>query len=118
MNSLSYYNDATGAFNTAAANITWNNMVTTGDGVNWDTTNQNWNNGTPTTYSDGANVLFNDSNNSNYAVTLNTTVHPASVTVNNNTANYTISGSGSISGLRFSHQIRHRHSHPIHRQFL
>jgi autotransporter-associated beta strand protein len=98
MNSLSYYNGADDAFNTAATNTTWNNMVATGDGVTWDTTSQNWNNGTPNTYSDGANVLFNDTNNGNYAVTLNTTVYPASVTVNNNAANYTISGSGSIAG--------------------
>jgi autotransporter-associated beta strand protein len=98
MNSLSYYNDANGAFNTAAANIVWNNTVATGDGATWDTTTQNWNNGTPTVYGDGLNVLLNDSNNGHYTVTLSTIVHPASVTVNNNAGNYTISGSGSIAG--------------------
>ena len=100
MNSLSYYNDATGAFTAAAANLplTWNNSGGTGDGVTWDTTNQNWNNGSPANYSDGANVLFNDTNNLHYAVTLNTVVSPASVTVNNSAGNYTISGTGSIAG--------------------
>ncbi len=79
--------------------LTWNNTGGTGDGVTWDTSNQNWNNGTgPATYSDGDNVIFNDNNNNNYSVTLNTTVSPGSVTVDNSSGNYTISGSGSIAG--------------------
>jgi autotransporter-associated beta strand protein len=100
MNSLSYYNDATGAFNAAGGNapVTWNNSGATGDGVTWDTTNQNWNNGSPTTYSDGKAVVFNDNNNGHYAVTLNSTVLPASVTFNNSAGNYTIGGTGTIGG--------------------
>jgi autotransporter-associated beta strand protein len=80
------------------ATLTWNNVGGTGDGMTWNTTSQNWNNGSSvTTYSDGSNVIFNDSNNSNFAVTLNTTVSPGSVTVNS-AGNYAISGTGSIAG--------------------
>jgi autotransporter-associated beta strand protein len=79
--------------------LTWNNTGGTGDGVMWDTSNQNWNNGTgPATYSDGDSVTFNDTNNNNYGVTLNSTVNPASVVVNNSLGNYTISGTGTIGG--------------------
>jgi autotransporter-associated beta strand protein len=80
-------------------NLSWNNTGGTGNGATWDTTQQNWNNGTgPATYSDGANVTFNDSNVGHYAVTLNSTVTPNSVTVNNSAGNYVISGTGSIAG--------------------
>jgi MYXO-CTERM domain-containing protein len=78
--------------------FTWNNSGATGNGTTWDTTSQNWNYGTPGTYMDGSNVIFNDSNNGNFAVTLNTTVSPGSVTVNNSSGNYTISGTGTIAG--------------------
>jgi hypothetical protein len=80
------------------ATLTWNNAGGAGDGCTWDiAANQNWNNGTgATTYSAGAVVTFNDSNAGNYAVTLNTTVSPSSVTVNNSLGNYTISGTGKI----------------------
>jgi len=80
------------------APLTWNNAAGTGDGVHWDTTNQNWNNGAPANYIDGDNVLFNDANNGHYAVTLNGTVSPTSVTFNNSAGNYTLSGSGGIAG--------------------
>ncbi len=79
--------------------VTWNNTTGTGDGVTWDTTSQNWNNtGAAVTYGDNANVIFNDSNNGHYAVTLNTTVNPGSVVINNSAGNYTFSGTGSIAG--------------------
>jgi hypothetical protein len=83
------------------ANLTWNNTggASPSDGKTWDTTSNNWNNGAATTvYTDGSNVTFNDSNGglASYAVTLNTTVSPASVTVNNSLGNYTISGTGKI----------------------
>ncbi len=99
VNSLAYWNDPNGAFNALAGSsaLTWNNSGGTGDGMTWDTTNQNWNNGTAaTTYSDGSSVVFNDSNSGNYAVTLNTTVSPASVTFDNSSGNYTVTGSGKI----------------------
>jgi hypothetical protein len=80
--------------------LTWNNTGASApaDGVTWDTTNNNWNNyyTSATTYSDGDNVVFDDSNNSNYNVTLNTTVAPGMVTVNNSNGKYTISGTGKI----------------------
>ncbi len=78
--------------------LTWNNAGGSGDGVTWDTTSQNWNNnGSAAIYSDGSNVIFNDSNNGNYVVTLNTNVRPGSVVINSS-GNYTINGSGGIAG--------------------
>jgi autotransporter-associated beta strand protein len=78
------------------ANLTWNNAAATGL---WNSVDNNWNNGTGNAaFSNGSAVTFNDSNGGNYAVTLNTTVSPASVTVNNSGGPYTISGTGSIAG--------------------
>jgi autotransporter-associated beta strand protein len=78
--------------------LTWDNLGGTGDGTTWDTTSQNWNNGGGIAiYGDGENVIFNDSNNGNYAVTLNTDVQPGSVLINSS-GNYIIGGSGSIAG--------------------
>ncbi len=82
-----------------SVNLTWNNMGASApdDGQTWDTTSNNWNNGSiVTTYADGDQVTFSDTNNSNYAVTLNTTVSPGAVFFNNSTGNYTISGAGKI----------------------
>jgi autotransporter-associated beta strand protein len=89
------------------ANLTWNNTGASGDGGHWDTTSQNWNNGTgAATYSDtsntttGDNVTFNDNNNGNYAVTISGLVHPTSTTFNtNNTSGYVITGANSSSGI-------------------
>jgi autotransporter-associated beta strand protein len=81
--------------------LTWDNAgaPSPSDGKTWDIgVNNNWNTGAASTvYTEGSNVTFNDNNNGNYAVTLNTTVNPASVTVNA-TGNYTISGAGTIGG--------------------
>ncbi|MGD0462079.1 MAG: G1 family glutamic endopeptidase [Tepidisphaeraceae bacterium] len=89
-------------YGSGPGNLTWDNAggASPSDGKTWDIgTNNNWNSGTNATfYPDGSNVTFNDNNNGHYAVTLNTTVNPASVTVNNNSGNYTISGTGSIAG--------------------
>ena len=89
-------------------NLTWNNanytnlqfVNATADGVTWDSAkNLNWNNGTNSSvYADGAYVTFNDNNNGANAVTLNSTVRPGSVTINNTLASYTFSGTGSIAG--------------------
>src|SRR5208337_4370556 len=85
-------------YGTATGNLTWNNTggVSPSDGKTWDIgTNYNWNNGdSATVYTDGSNITFNDSNNSHYSVTLNSTVSPGSVTVSNSLGNYTISGTG------------------------
>jgi fibronectin-binding autotransporter adhesin len=82
------------------ANLTWNDFSTNNLWDNGSSTN--WNNGSSnTTFSAGSTVTFNDSNGSasgRYAVTLNTLVSPGSVTVNNTTGNYTISGTGTIGG--------------------
>ena len=83
-------------------NLTWNNASVVdpspSDGKTWDIgVNYNWNHGTAV-YTDGSNVTFNDNNNNNYAVTLNTTVSPGSVIMNNSNGNYTISGTGTIGG--------------------
>jgi len=69
-------------------------------GTLWDTAGQqNWNNGSgPALFNTADNVTFNDTNNGHYAVTLNSTVSPTSVTVNNGSGDYTISGSGAIAG--------------------
>lgn len=76
--------------------VTWNGDVSSV----WDIgTTANWksNSLTGLTYQDGASVVFDDTLSGNSAVTLNTTVSPASVLANNNVA-YSISGSGKISG--------------------
>ncbi len=66
------------------------------NGTSWDTTNNNWNSGSAaTTYADGDNITFNDTNAGNYSVTLNSTVSPGSVTVNSS-GNYSITGAGTI----------------------
>jgi autotransporter-associated beta strand protein len=96
---ISDFSLAVGAGVVQPASLTWNNSGGTGDGVHWDTTNQNWNNGTaPSLYTDGANVTFSDSNNGNYAVTLNGSVSPNSVTFSNDKGNYVLSGAGGIAG--------------------
>ena len=81
-------------------NLTWNDN--SGNNL-WDNgSSSNWNNGSSsTTFSAQSNVTFNDSNGGaagRYSVTLNTTVSPASMTVNNSSGNYSISGTGSIAG--------------------
>jgi fibronectin-binding autotransporter adhesin len=80
--------------------LSWNNTGAgaAGDGITWDTSNLNWNNGAgPSTYTDGSVVTFNDTNNGHYGVSINSPVAPGLITVN--TANtYTFSGSSSIAG--------------------
>ena len=84
-----------------SSNLTWNNSgaYSPADGATWDSINNNFNDGSaPTPYADGTSVTFNDNNNGNYSVTLNTTVSPASVTFDNSSGNYILAGSGGISG--------------------
>ncbi len=52
----------------------------------------------PTFYADGNPVLFNDSALGTTSVNLGVTVNPAKVTVNNTNLNYSLRGSGKISG--------------------
>jgi hypothetical protein len=77
----------------------WDNAgaIAPDDGKTWDTTSYNWKSGNASRiYANGDPVTFNDTNNGNYNVTLNTTVSPASVTVSNSSNNYSITGSGNI----------------------
>ncbi|MHA3772452.1 beta strand repeat-containing protein [Verrucomicrobiota bacterium sgz303538] len=72
----------------------------TTDGI-WSTTASNWKeitSGNATAYIEGDDVLFDDTATGTTNVSLNTTVSPAAVTVNNNTRSYSIGGTGKISG--------------------
>jgi fibronectin-binding autotransporter adhesin len=79
-----------------AAAITWSGAA---DGTTWDVaTTQNWKNaGVADLFFNGDAVTFDDSG-AGATVTLNGTVLPGSVTFSNNSANYTIAGSGGIGG--------------------
>ncbi len=80
--------------------VSWDSAGGDGNGTAWDTTSFNWNNGalTPTVYTDGDLVTFDDTNNGDYSVTLSSTVSPGDITVNNSAGNYLITGSGTIAG--------------------
>jgi autotransporter-associated beta strand protein len=75
----------------AAGNGAWD----IGSSVNWTAATLG-----AVTYQEGVTVSFDDTaaGSGACAVTLDTTVNPASVTVNNPTRNYTISGTGKIGG--------------------
>jgi fibronectin-binding autotransporter adhesin len=65
---------------------------------NWDFSTINWTSfGSPTTFANGAPVVFDDTATRG-AVNLTTAVLPAGVTVSNNTLNYAFGGGGKISG--------------------
>lgn len=71
----------------------------------WDTSSSNWQDagGATVTYSEvtppGDQVVFSDAGlSADATVTLNSTLNPANVTVNNSTYNYTFSGSGAVAG--------------------
>jgi hypothetical protein len=85
--------------------LIWNDAGGNGDGLKWDTSTVNWNDGAGiTTFrnqangSNGENVVFNDSNNGNYGVTVNAAVVPGTIAINTKQA-YTFSGVGSIGGM-------------------
>jgi fibronectin-binding autotransporter adhesin len=88
---------------TQSAPIYWAGSANThtGNSMTWDVeNNQNWyNTSGATDYENGDSVIFDDTGAPNYTVTLNTTVTPNSVTINNSAGNYVISGSGTISGV-------------------
>jgi len=89
------------------ANKTIDLNVTTGNGLVWSAgtgiwdinTSSNWNNQTAT-YTEGGSPLFDDTpaGSGPFTVTLNTTVNPGSVIVNNDVKAYTIDGNGAIAG--------------------
>jgi len=76
--------------------IVWNGNVS----ATWDTTSANWMSGGTTGlfYQNTTNVIFDDTLTGTSALTLNSTVSPVGVVFNNITTNYSISGSGKISG--------------------
>ena len=68
---------------------------------NWDTTTFNWIDlvtGNPSKYTNSSPALFNDDAVGTTTVALNTTVTPASITFDNNFLNYTLTGTGKVSG--------------------
>jgi len=77
------------------------NLVWRGDGVTnfWDTTNTvDWFNGNDlVTFNSSDNVTFDDTGSASPAININTTVAPGSV-VFNSSQDYTLGGSGAISG--------------------
>jgi fibronectin-binding autotransporter adhesin len=84
---------------TSLASIVWRGNANT----NWDTTTTNWvqQGAGATQYIDnpGDSVIFDDTAGAHTAVSINSgNVHPSSVTFNNNSATYTISGSNGIAG--------------------
>lgn len=82
------------------ATLRWNNTGGSGDGLTWDVaTNQNWRvAGAPAVFRNGDFVIFDDSNNGNYNVALNTAVTAGSMSVSNSAGAYVISGSGGVGG--------------------
>jgi autotransporter-associated beta strand protein len=79
--------------------LSWDNAGGSGNGVTWDSSSQNWNNGSaPATFLSGVNVNFGDSNNGHYAVTLNSNLTTNLIAFNNSLGDYTISGTGGIGG--------------------
>jgi hypothetical protein len=90
------------AATTTASSLTWNNTGGTGNGLTWDTTSQNWNNGSGVTaFSNGSNVVFNDGSGLNhYTVSIIPTgLAPGTITVNTtHPGGYVFTGTGAISG--------------------
>jgi autotransporter-associated beta strand protein len=82
---------------TAAPSLHWNGNLSS----DWDTNTANWLDvsgvPTPAVYSDGGAVLFDDAATTNF-VNLVQALLPARVTVTNQTLNYTLTGTGFISG--------------------
>ena len=80
--------------------LTWEGQKanSTSDG-NWSATDTNWFvNGTYTNYSDGVDVLFNDSAPGTTTVNLSQELQPTSVTISNSVLTYTLEGNGFIAG--------------------
>ena len=74
----------------AVFKLTW---VGDGSQNNWDLVSANWA-GATNVYADGDNVTFDDSGSSTPYMNVAVTVHPGSITINNNTNYYTFGGFG------------------------
>jgi autotransporter-associated beta strand protein len=82
---------------TGLPSLVWRAQVNT----NWDTTTANWvdlGSGLPTTYPNGASVLFDDST-ANPLVYATANWAPATLTLNNSGKTYTFTGPGHITGI-------------------
>lgn len=81
--------------------LTWQGKLSNNspDG-NWNTTDANWlvNGSTYTIYSDGVDVLFNDSAAGLTTVSMSGEVQPTSITVSNSVLTYTFNGAGYLGG--------------------
>ena len=87
--------NAAASITTPPANLTWR-----GDGAAnvWNTTVSNWLNGAAASaYKDGSVVTFDDTGSVSPAINLTTTVSPGAIYFNDN-QNYTLSGTGALSG--------------------
>src|SRR5262249_16687401 len=90
------------------ASLRWNNSLSgTGDGVSWEastgTTRQNWLNpaswpAVADFFYNNDSVTFNDANNGKYNVNVVGLVNPGNMTVDNNSGNYSMTGTGTIAG--------------------
>lgn len=93
------FNETTGTLTltTSALNLNWSGAV---DG-NWDIgSTANWLNGAASsTYAIGDYATFDDAATGTTNIVLNAAVSPLTVTFNNTTKNYTLTGTGSIGGL-------------------
>jgi autotransporter-associated beta strand protein len=78
----------------SASNLTWTGATSNA----WDTATANWaSSGAPALYADASNVTFDDTATAS-ATVITAPMAPKSLVFNNSTLNYTVSGSGSISG--------------------
>ena len=93
--SITYSNEANATPSDTPRSITWKGLSSTA----WDTTTGNWlvAGNTATTYADADSVTFDDTGDATSAVSLVANVQPGAVIVNA-TKNYTLSGSGAITG--------------------
>ena len=80
--------------NSAIKTDTWRGNVN----GNWDTSTLNWVATGAVAYQQNDPVVFDDTLTGTPNVTLTTVLTPASITVNNSSANYTFGGAGKISG--------------------
>jgi autotransporter-associated beta strand protein len=78
-------------------------VVWKGDGTTnaWNTTSNNWtveSTGSTTAFATNDPVVFSDTGSASPAIAISSTVLPGTISFDNNTNNYTLSGTGAISG--------------------
>ena len=81
--------------NLVTGDVTWTGAASD----NWNTSEINWSDGSPTTYFNLDDVTFDDSASfTNVVLQTGVTVSPGSMTFNHSTVDYAVGGAGSISG--------------------